>query len=370
MKEKRVIISGGGTGGHLYPSLAVGQKLKEKDPHLHLTYVGTTRSLEKQISEHYRIDFIPLRIEGIKGLGIKALKSLLLLPWAFVRSLIILLRTKPQLVIGAGAFSSGPIVLLAAWMNIPTLIMEQNIKPGLTNRLLRRWVKKAAVSFESSLSHFRGKGVFTGNPIREEFYSLPAKQRNSRLTLLIFGGSQGSHFLNKGVTDALPLLRNERDSLQIFHQTGEKDLSWVKDSYEKNGYNDATVDPYFYDMPSYFQRADLVVSRAGASTIAELIAARKASVLIPFARATEDHQVVNARELERIEGAEVITEEEFTPEGIADIIRRFTKNKEEINRMEMNMERFKRGNAAEKIAELCFKLMKKTRSESISEKNI
>jgi UDP-N-acetylglucosamine--N-acetylmuramyl-(pentapeptide) pyrophosphoryl-undecaprenol N-acetylglucosamine transferase len=368
MKEKRIIISGGGTGGHLYPSLAVGQKLKEKDPHLLLTYVGSTRSLEKQISAHHKVKFIPLKIEGIKGLGVRALKSLLLLPWAFLRSLNILLRIKPDLVIGAGGYSSGPIVLLASWMKIPTLIMEQNIRPGLTNRLLLRWVKKAAVSFESSIPHFRGKGILTGNPVREEFYSLPPKQRNSSFTLLVFGGSQGSHFLNKGIVEALPFLKKEKASLKIFHQTGKNDLEWVRDSYRKNGYEDAVVNSYFFEMPFFFDRSDLIISRAGASTIAELIAARKASVLIPFARATEDHQLLNARELEKAGGASVIAEQEFSPEGFAETILHYAKNRDEIHRMEENLGKLKKQNAAEKISDLCFTLMEKTESKSLDEK--
>jgi UDP-N-acetylglucosamine--N-acetylmuramyl-(pentapeptide) pyrophosphoryl-undecaprenol N-acetylglucosamine transferase len=196
-KRKEIIISGGGTAGHIHPALAVGKKLMEKDPGCSLTFVGSTRLLEKRIMAHYKAHFIPLHIEGIKGRGIKILRSLLLLPWSFLKSSMVLLRTKPDLVIGVGGYSSGPIVLLASWFRIPTLIMEQNILPGLTNRVLRRWVKTAVVSFEKSLPYFKGKGVFIGNPVREEFYKLTPKERNGWLTLLIFGGSQGSHFSMK-----------------------------------------------------------------------------------------------------------------------------------------------------------------------------
>lgn len=358
MIEKKVIISGGGTGGHLYPGLAVGQKLKEKEPHLHLTYVGSSRALEKNIMEHHQVDFIPLKIEGIKGKGLKVLKSLLLLPFSFLKSLVILLRIKPQLVIGVGGYSSGPIVLLASWMKTPTLIMEQNLKPGFTNRVLIPWVRKAVVTFKSSLPTFKGKGIFIGNPVRKEFYELAPKEKNSKLTILIFGGSQGSHFLNKNITATLPFLKREKDKLRIFHQTGKEDFEWVENNYKQNDFKDVTVAPYFFNMAQYFQKTDLIISRAGATTIAELIASQKASLLIPFSKASDNHQVFNARELEKIGGAEIILEEEFSPEILARKIFDFLKYREKINQMEKNLEFLKTDNAAERIAALCLEIMK------------
>ncbi len=357
MKEKKVIISGGGTAGHLYPALAVGDKLKEIDPALHLTFVGSTREVEKNIMKHHQANFIALKIEGIKGRGLKAIKSLLLLPLSFMKSFAILLRIKPNLVIGAGGYSSGPIVLLASLMKIPTLILEQNLYPGFTNRLLIPRVRKAVVSFKNSLPSFKEKGIFMGNPVREEFYNISPKTRNSKLTILIFGGSQGSHFLNKGITASLSLLKKEKDNLRIFHQTGKKDIEWVKKCYFQNEFEEVFVAPYFFDMASYFQKSDLIISRAGATTIAELIASQKASLLIPFSEATDNHQFFNARELEKIRGAEIILEEEFTPEILVDKIFNFLKNKEKINQMEKNLISMKTEKASEKISNLCFELM-------------
>ncbi len=359
MKEKRIIISGGGTAGHIYPALAVGQKLKERDTDCILTFVGTTRSLEQRIMAHYNANFIPLKIEGIQGKGFKIFKSLYLLPFSFLKSIIILMRIKPHLVIGVGGYSSGPIVLLASWLKIPTLIMEQNLQPGLTNRLLRRWVRKVVVSFQQSLPHFKGKGVFIGNPVREEFSTLVPKQRNNTLTLLIFGGSQGSHFLNTSMIRSLPLLKKEKDRLRIFHQTGEKDLDWVKDSYAQEGFIEVTVAPYFDDMANYFQKSDLIISRAGASTIAELIASQKASVLIPFSQATDNHQVLNAQELERVKGTEVMTEKGFSPDAFSKKILGFLEDNEQISTMEKNLAPLKTERVADKIADLCLELMEK-----------
>lgn len=361
MKEKRkkIIISGGGTAGHIHPALAVGKKLMERDPGCSLTFVGSTRDLEKRIMAHYKAHFIPLHIEGIKGRGIKIFRSLLLLPLSFLKSWMVLFRTKPDLVIGVGGYSSGPVVLLASWFGTPTLIMEQNIRPGLTNRLLKRWVKKAVVSFESSLPYFKKKGVFIGNPVREEFYHLSPKQRNGWLTLLIFGGSQGSHFLNEGIARTLPLLKAEKERLKFFHQTGDKDWEWVKGRYGQEGFKKATVAPYFEEMAEYFQRSDLIISRAGASTIAELIASQKASLLVPFSQAADDHQLFNARELERVNGAEVITEDEFSPSVMAEKIREYSENKKKITEMEKNLVLLKVEDAAGRIADLCFELMEK-----------
>jgi len=363
MNEKKVIISGGGTAGHIYPALAVGNKLKEKDPHLQLTYVGTHRELEKNIMEYHRVDFIPLKIEGLKGKGFKTIRSLFLLPFSFMKTFAILRRIKPDLVIGVGGYSSGPVVLLASWMKIPTLILEQNFYPGLTNRMLVRWVQKAVVAFKGSLPYFKEKGIFIGNPVREEFYNISPKARNQKLTILIFGGSQGSHFLNKAISASLPFLKKEKENLKIFHQTGEKDLEWVKESYSKNGFQGVTVAPYFLDMANYFQESDLIISRAGATTIAEFIASRKASLLIPFSKAADNHQVLNARELEKINGAEIILEEEFTPEMFADKILLFLQYREKISQMEKNLEQIKTEKVTEKISDLCLELMETKQKE-------
>ncbi len=357
MSERRVIISGGGTGGHLYPALVLGQKLREKNAHLELTYVGSSREAEKNIMAHHKVKFIPMRIEGLKGKGLRSLKTMAMLPGSFFKSLSILLRVKPDLVVGVGGFSSGPVVLLASLLKIPTLILEQNVRPGFTNRLLISRARKAVVAFEASLAFFKGKGVFLGNPVREEFTTLRRKERTGRLTLLVFGGSQGSHALNLAVAAALPLLEKAKNRLVIFHQTGPADLAWVKKSYAENGFGDAVIAAYFHDMPGYFEKSDLVISRAGATTCAELIAAQKAAILVPFARATEDHQARNAGELGRVGGAEVILEAELTPQKLAERIYFFLEHPEKITEMENNLVRLKRDQAADRIAGLCFELM-------------
>ena len=356
MRKPGVIISGGGTGGHLYPALVVGRKLLDLAPEIALTYVGTRREVEGRIMAAHGVRFVPMRIEGLKGRGLRSLRGLLVLPLAFAHSLLILARTRPALVIGVGGYSSGPIVLLASWLRVPTVILEQNARPGFTNRLLRRAVRKAVVAFPSTLPAFKGKGVALGNPVREEFYRLPAKKRGPVLDVLVFGGSQGSRFLNTRIGEALPLLAVAKERLRLTHQTGTADLESVAAAYRASRFEGAEVAAYFSDMPAYVGRADLVVCRAGATTLAELIAARRASILVPFAGAAEDHQSANARELGSVGGAIVLAEAEATAETLAARILRFLDHPEELDAMERSVARLQVPDPAGRIAELCLAL--------------
>jgi UDP-N-acetylglucosamine--N-acetylmuramyl-(pentapeptide) pyrophosphoryl-undecaprenol N-acetylglucosamine transferase len=366
MKKRGVVISGGGTGGHLYPALVVGRKLQAMEPGLGLTYVGTRRDVEQKIMAEHGVRFIPMRIEGLKGRGLKSLRALVILPLAFVHSLAILIRTRPGLVIGVGGYSSGPIVLLASWFRIPTVILEQNARPGFTNRLLARWVSRAVVAFASTLPAFKGKGVVLGNPVREDFYALPAKTRTGTLDVLVFGGSQGSRFLNDRIAAALPLLTGAKDRLRLTHQTGTNDLEHVRAAYRASGFNGAEVAAYFPGMAACFGRADLIVSRAGATTLAEIIAARRAALLVPFAGASEDHQSGNARELEAAGAAEVLPEDKATPETLAGCILHYLDHPGGLEAMERNLARLQTADPAGRIAELCLSLMNRPAKETAS----
>jgi UDP-N-acetylglucosamine--N-acetylmuramyl-(pentapeptide) pyrophosphoryl-undecaprenol N-acetylglucosamine transferase len=364
MRRPHVIISGGGTGGHLYPALVVGRKLLDRAPEIALTYVGTRRRVEGRIMADHGVRFIPMRIEGLKGRGLKSLRGLVVLPLAFIHSLWILAQTRPSLVVGVGGYSSGPIVLLASLLRIPTVILEQNARPGFTNRVLARFVRKAVVAFPSTLPAFKGKGVLLGNPVREEFYALPAKTRGATLDVLVFGGSQGSHFLNVRITEALPLLAAAKDRLRLTHQTGANDAAEVAAAYRSSGFAATEVAAYVPDMPGYFGRADLVVGRAGATTLAELIAARKASILVPFAGAADDHQTANARELASAGGAVVIPEAEATAAALAARILRFLDHPDELDAMELSVAKLQVHDPAGRIAALCLSLLKPAPKET------
>jgi len=357
MKEKRVVISGGGTGGHLFPALVLGQKLREKDGRIALTFVGSGRAGEKSIMARQNVRFVPMRIEGLKGRGWRSLRGWALLPGAFLKSLSLLIRLRPALVVGVGGYSSGPVVLLASWMGLPTMILEQNARPGFTNRMLLRWVDKAVAAFDASLPYFKGKGVALGNPVRDEFYAIPRKDPKGRLALLIFGGSQGSRVLNHAVAAALPLLKSERNRLAVVHQTGPADAVWMKTQYQEHGFAEATVAPFLDDMPSYFRQADLVVSRAGATTCAELIAARRAAILVPFAAAADDHQALNAEVLRAAGGADIVPEGVDLASRLAERIRFYLGHRERLAAIALGLESLRKEDAAGKIAGLCLELM-------------
>lgn len=363
MRRRGVVISGGGTGGHLYPALVVGRRLLALRPGLALTFVGTRRDVERRIMADHGVRFVPLRIEGLKGRGLKSLRGLFLLVPAFVHSLAILLRRRPALVVGVGGYSSGPIVLLASILRVPTVILEQNARPGFTNRRLARWVRKAVVAFPSTLPAFRGKGVHLGNPVREEFYAIRPKARTDGLDVLVFGGSQGSRFLNDRIVAALPLLASARARLRLVHQTGPGDLERVRAAYAAAGLAGAEVAAYIPGMAERFGRADLVVCRAGATTLAELIAAGRAAVLVPFAGAADDHQTWNARELEAVGGAVVMSEAEATPERLAALVLGFLDRPGDLEALERNVARLRVEDPAGRIAALCLELMEPAAKE-------
>jgi UDP-N-acetylglucosamine--N-acetylmuramyl-(pentapeptide) pyrophosphoryl-undecaprenol N-acetylglucosamine transferase len=280
-----------------------------------------------------------------------------LLPFAFAKSFLLLLRLRPALVIGVGGYSSGPVVLTASLIGIPTLILEQNLTPGFTNRLLTRWATNAVVAFENSLGYFKGKGIWLGNPVREEFYRIRPKPQTPELVLLVFGGSQGARVLNRTMAAALPLLAPVRSRLRIIHQTGAADFETVTSAYTESGLADAEVAPFFHDMAERFEKADLVISRAGATTIAELIVARRAAILVPFAGAADDHQAKNAGELRRVGGAEVILEKDLSPARLAERIMFYLDNRERIAEMENHLAALRTENPADRVADLCFTLM-------------
>ncbi|MBN1938678.1 MAG: undecaprenyldiphospho-muramoylpentapeptide beta-N-acetylglucosaminyltransferase [Candidatus Aminicenantes bacterium] len=317
MSRHRVVICGGGTGGHLFPALVLGRTLREKDPEIDVVFIGSDRPAERELMARHGAAFIPLRVEGLKGRGLKSLRGLALLPFAFLRSLRILRRLRPGLVVGVGAYSSGPVGVAASWLKIPLLLLEQNVVPGFTNRRLLKRAARVAASFRETLPHLEGKGVFLGNPVREEFHLRPGKRPDGGFDLLVFGGSQGSRFLNRAVVGALPYLDRWKDRLRIVHQTGTADLADVRRGYVESGWTGAVVERFFDDMPARFAAADLVLARSGATTCAELIAARKASILVPFAGAADDHQRKNAEVLAASGGAEIILESEWTPQALA-----------------------------------------------------
>ena len=221
----RVLIAAGGTGGHIYPGIAVAKEIVRRDPSSVVRFVGTARGLETRLVPQAGFELSIIESTGLVNMGLRQrLQGLLVLPKSFLAARRLIKTFQPDIVVGAGGYVSGPVLLTAALMRVPTVVMESNAVPGFTNRRLARFVDAAAVSFEAALTYFRGKGVLTGNPVRSEFFDIPAKARDpQRSCLLIFGGSQGARAINEAMMQALPYLEAYRERMSVTHQTGKLD---------------------------------------------------------------------------------------------------------------------------------------------------
>jgi UDP-N-acetylglucosamine--N-acetylmuramyl-(pentapeptide) pyrophosphoryl-undecaprenol N-acetylglucosamine transferase len=313
----RVVIAGGGTGGHLYPGIAVARELIARVPDAVVSFAGTAHGIEARVVPREGFPLDVIRSGGLKGKSLTALaRGLGLLPLGGADAWALLSRRRPHLVIGVGGYSSGPVVALAAVRRIPTLLLEQNAVPGLTNRTLAPLVAAAAVTFDATLPYFKGRGFVSGNPVRSTFLNHddsggPSDPRDAPVGVLIFGGSQGAHAINVAALEAAPELARAGARLAITHQTGERDLEMVREGYMSAGLA-ARVEPFLYEMDREMKAAHVIVSRAGATTLAEITAAGRAAVLVPLPTATDDHQRRNAEVLARAGAAEVIDQRELS----------------------------------------------------------
>ena len=323
MKPLSVVIAGGGTGGHLYPGIAVARELLRRQPDAVVTFAGTARGIETRVvpREGFALDL--LRSAGLKATSLTArVRGVGLLPLGGVDAWQIISKRKPDLVIGVGGYSSGPVVLIAALRRIPTMLLEQNAVPGFTNRSLARVVDAAAVTFGSTVSFFGRRAFVAGNPIRAEFLAAEVGRTDLEAgavapRVLIFGGSQGAHAINMAMVEAAPLLAGR--GLVITHQTGERDLERVRDAYQKAGLA-ARVEPFLYEMDREMKSADVIVCRAGATTIAEITAAARPAIFVPLPTAADDHQRRNAELMVQAGAAEMIDQAALTGEALAERI--------------------------------------------------
>jgi UDP-N-acetylglucosamine--N-acetylmuramyl-(pentapeptide) pyrophosphoryl-undecaprenol N-acetylglucosamine transferase len=318
MTSLRIVIAGGGTGGHLYPGVAVARELLRRVPAAVITFAGTARGIESRVipKEGFALDV--LRSAGLKGTSPAALaRGVALLPLSGLDAWRILSRRRPHLVIGVGGYSSGPVVAAAVVRRIPTLLLEQNAAPGFTNRTLARVVSAAAVTFESTVGYFGRRGFVAGNPVRPEFFAEgDGDAASGPPRVLIFGGSQGAHAINVAMVEAAPRLAQRRHRVAITHQTGERDLAFVRDAYHRAGV-DARVEPFLFAMDREVKQADLIVCRAGATTISELTAAGKPSLLIPLPTAADDHQRKNAGVMCAAGAADLLEQADMTGDSLA-----------------------------------------------------
>ncbi|HYE66321.1 MAG TPA: undecaprenyldiphospho-muramoylpentapeptide beta-N-acetylglucosaminyltransferase [Pyrinomonadaceae bacterium] len=358
----RVLIAAGGTGGHIYPGIAVAKEVMRRDPGSEVRFVGTAGKLETRLVPQAGFELSLIESAGLKNVGLAArLRGLWLVPRGMLAARRLIREFRPDIVIGAGGYVSGPVLLVAALMRVPTLVMESNALPGWTNRVLARFVDKAAVTFEAALPYFRGKGIVTGNPVRREFFDIPAKPRDaSRFSVLIFGGSQGARGINEAMLAALPYLEKHQGVLRITHQTGELDFERARASYSKQGWEaNSEVLRYIDDMVARFAAADLVVCRAGATTSAELAAAGKAAIMIPLPTAADDHQRKNAEAIQAAGAARMILQKDLTGERLAREIISLVASPDEITRMEEASRKLARGDAARATVDLMERLIKR-----------
>jgi UDP-N-acetylglucosamine--N-acetylmuramyl-(pentapeptide) pyrophosphoryl-undecaprenol N-acetylglucosamine transferase len=360
----RILIAGGGTGGHLYPGIALAREIQRRDANAVVVFVGTATGVEAMVvpREGFQLDLV--RVTGLKDKsGMRLLKAFFVLPLAAVDAWSVISRHRPDVVIGVGGFASGPVLLLAALRGYPTMLLEQNALPGVTNRLLARWVRAAAVTFEEALPTFRGKGFVSGNPVRPEFFEPVDTEVDERhrtppgtVRVLIFGGSQGAHAINMAMVEAAPLLaQSGAPRLAITHQTGKRDLDEVREAYRRAGL-DARVEPFLFEMDREMKSADVVVCRAGATTLSELAAAGKAAILIPYPAAADDHQRKNAEVVRGAGGAEVIDQRELTGERLATTIVQLAADAGRRRAMSAAIRAFARPDAAARIADKVWEL--------------
>lgn len=364
----RVMIAGGGTGGHLFPGIAIANEFRKRHPKNRIGFVGTGRPFEKNVLKkagypHYRIS-----ASGLKRVGIRnALFGLLKIPAGLLESIRLLRRCRPHIVIGVGGYSAGPVLMGAYLLNIPTVLHEQNSIPGITNHLLAPFVRRIYVSFPGTRFQSGGHKIrLTGNPVRRDFLSASASRENrDRFTVLIVGGSQGARAINRTLIGALPSFAEaeKHDPLQRFHfihQTGEADFPWVYEAYEKFGIS-CRVSPFFHDMALQYGRADLIIARSGATTIAEVTAAGKAAIFIPFPHAADNHQVFNAKGLLDANAAGMILQDRLTPERLAAEMIDLKNHPETLQRMAAQSKSLGRPDAADQIVWDCYRIIRQQR---------
>ena len=306
----RVVIAGGGTGGHVIPALAIAEELRSSY-RAEVIFVGTSRGIEKRLvpAAGYQLRLIEVGALNRVDLATR-FKTMLDLPRAMAAAARLIRQFRPDVMIGVGGYASGPAMLVGSLLRIPTVAFEPNVVPGFANRIVARRVKAAAVQFEKTCSYFRNCQV-TGVPVRREFFKVVPRPMEAGPTLLVFGGSQGAHAINQAILEALPQLAEAVPGISIIHQTGEKDYVNAQAAYLKQMVK-ADVSPFIDDMPGAFARADLLLCRAGASTVAEITAAGKPAIFIPLPTAADDHQRHNAEVLASGNAARLLPQSELS----------------------------------------------------------
>jgi len=354
----RLLIAGGGTGGHLFPAVALAEAWQSRFPGGDILFVGTNNPIEIAALERRGYKHVGIAVEGLKGRGLwRQIRSLIRIPKGFFQALGIIWRFDPLVLIGVGGYASGPVILAAKLLGKKVVIHEQNMIPGLTNRMLARFADRICISFPDTVSLFKSsKVVVTGNPVRRNVLATKEKREEAQgFMVLVVGGSQGAHAINCKVVEALDHLKDPW-KMTFIHQTGEKDVAWVKKAYQERGLG-ATVEAFIEDMANAYRSADLVICRAGATTVAELTALGKPAVFIPFPFAANNHQERNARYVEKSGGGEVVLERELDGKALASKLEAYAANPKALREMSLRSAALGRPEAAQLVLEECCKLL-------------
>jgi UDP-N-acetylglucosamine--N-acetylmuramyl-(pentapeptide) pyrophosphoryl-undecaprenol N-acetylglucosamine transferase len=350
----RAILAGGGTGGHVIPAIAIAQQL-QKDYAAEVLFIGTARGIENRLVPAAGFPLRLVQVGALNRVSLKTrLKTVFDLPRAVWDSSRILSDFRADIVIGVGGYASGPAMLAAILRRVPTLVFEPNFVPGFANRLVAPLVSGAAVHFADTGRYFRRCEV-TGVPVREAFFQIANRNPTNKRTLLVFGGSQGAHAINQVVMDSVADLRQRVPGIHIVHQTGERDYNDAQAAYANLG---ASVEVYRFidDMPGLFAKADLLICRSGASTVAEVTAAGKPAVFIPFPRAADDHQKRNAEALKRAGAAVMLEESNLNRESLVDVVRSLFSEPSRLEKMGDAARKLSHPNAARDIAAMAARL--------------
>jgi UDP-N-acetylglucosamine--N-acetylmuramyl-(pentapeptide) pyrophosphoryl-undecaprenol N-acetylglucosamine transferase len=351
----RAILAGGGTGGHVIPALAIAQELQRRYQ-AEVLFIGTARGLENRLVPAAGFPLQLVKVGALNRVSMATrIRTALDLPRAIFTAAGMLNEFHPDVVIGVGGYASGPAMLAAILKHTPTLAFEPNLVPGFANRMVARFVSAAAVHFEQTAEHFRN-AVVTGVPVRPAFFQIPKKRYSpGSPTLLVFGGSQGARAINQAVIRSLPELVRRLPGLHVIHQTGEREYNEVQAAYAGIGIS-AEVHKFIDDMPAFFARADLVLCRSGASTVAEIAAAGKPAIFVPFPRAADDHQRRNAEAMEQVNAAVVLEETRLDEVWLVDTVEALLADPARLGKMSDAARAMAHPDAAKEIAELAAKV--------------
>jgi len=362
----RVIIAGGGTGGHLFPGIAIACEFMVRNSQSNILFVSTGNPFEKSALSKANFALETITVEGIKGRGLwNQAKSVSKLPKGIFQSSRIVGKFKPDITLGLGSYSAGPVILAARLRGVRVVLHEQNFLPGITNRILARFADRIYVSFEATGARFDPQKVYlTGNPVRSDILEIFDPQNTRKadenaarrpFTVLIIGGSQGAHSINMAMTAALEHLAN-KDEIYFVHQTGSTDEKVVDDAYRRHGIK-STVKSFFDHMAQLYRDADLVICRAGATTVAEITAIGKAAIFIPFPFAADNHQVLNADTLSNVGAADRILEKELSGKTLGAKIEFYAANRRALADMALKAKTLGNPDAARDIVDDVYRLM-------------